>query len=576
MFKLARTGILTLAAAVALAACGKKTDNDAPIAFVPADTPYVIAALEPIPDATAKQLMAQAQSMWSAAFPIIDQSFEQITTSLAAGDDESPDAKLAAEKGLRVLKAILDEVRDRDTAEKWKEIGFGTQVRSAVYGVGALPVLRMEIVDPDALRALVARVEQKSGTKLDTARIGDQDVWTFGSAHALGLAAIEGKHFVMTVVPAKADEALKRRVLGLDRPAKSLADTDALAAFNKQRGYLPYASGWVDTRKLFHALIDDPAIAQFAADADKPIEKPDATCRAEIDAALAKAPLFALGYTKFDTARATMHMRLDLDPALAKSLAAVPDALPGKRSDDALIDMAFSLPVLRGRDFLVAQAGAIAGSPFRCKELAELNESMAQAKDKLGETIPPPLSDLIGLRVTVDKVVLPSEDGSRKLDVAARVLVGSTNPAFLASLAQMAVPQLQKTPLTPDGKAIALPTDLVPGDYLDGYELYAAMGAKTLGVAVGTNGAASLEAAVNASGETGKAIDTHVSGAFYTLIGDAIGQYGSLLPDDQRAGMELNAKLYSMYARWFKSINGSMAFGNEGIDFVQDVEYAKP
>ncbi len=574
MFRLARTGIFTLTAALALAACGKKADNDAPIAFVPADTPYVIAALEPIPDATAKHLMAQMQAMWATSFPILENALADLQKA-ADGEDQSPEAKATAAKGLRVAKAVLDEIRDRDTAEKWKEIGFGTQVRSAIYGVGALPVMRMEIVDPDALRAFVARVEEKSGSKLDTARIGDQDVWTLGGAQALGLAAIEGKHLVITVVPAKGDDALKRRVLGLDRPAKSLADTGALEAFNKQRGYLPYASGWIDTRKLFSAAIDDPAVAQFAADGAKSIEKPDATCRAEIDAVLAKAPLLALGYTKFDTSQATMHMRLDLDPTLAKSLAAVPDALPGKRSDNSLIDIAFSLPVLRGRDFLVAQAEAVSNSPFRCAKLAELNESMAQAKDKLGETIPPPLSDLIGLRLTVDKVVLPSEDGSRKLDVAARILVGSNNPAFLASLAQMTVPQLQKTPLTPDGKAVSIPSDVVPGGYLDGYELHAAMGAKTLGIAVGKDGAAALEAAVSASGETGKAVDTHVSGAFYTLIGDAIGQYGSLLPEDQRSGMELNAKLYSMYAQWFKSINGSMAFGNEGIDFVQDVEYAK-
>lgn len=570
----ARTGLITIGFALAVAACGKKADSDAPIAFVPADTPYVFAALEPVPEATAKRFTAQAQAMWSTVFPLIEQSIAEI--SKKAENEESTEAKAAAEKGLGVFKAVLDEMRDRDTPEKWREVGLGTQVRSAIYGVGALPVVRTEILDGDALRAMIARIEQKSGTRLDTGRIGDQDVWTFGNEHALGLMAIQGKHFVLTVVPSQADEALKRRVLGLDRPARSLADTDALADFNKQRGYLPYASGWIDTRKLFAALVDDPAIAQFAAASGKPDSKLDATCRGEFEGLLAKAPLLAAGYTTFDDERMSMHMRLDLDPALATSLAAVPDALPGGRSNDALFDIALSLPLLRGRDFLVAQADAVAKSPFRCKELESLNESMAKSKTKLEQTIPPPLSDLLGLRFTVDRITLPSPDGSRKLDVAARVLVGSSNPAFLTSLAQMSVPQLQKTPLSPDGKAVAIPSDIVPGGYFDGYEIHAAMGAKTLGLAVGKDEAAKLEAAVAATGSGGHAVETQVSGTFYKLIGDAIGQYGDLLPEEQRATLDLNSKLYAMYAQWFKRISGTMSFGNEGIDFVQDVEYAKP
>ena len=45
--------------------------------------------------------------------------------------------------------------------------------------------------------------------------------------------------------------------LGLDRPAQSLADTGTFEAFDKARGYLPYGSGWVDTRRLV-ALIGTP------------------------------------------------------------------------------------------------------------------------------------------------------------------------------------------------------------------------------------------------------------------------------------------------------------------------------
>lgn len=572
MRKPARIGFLAVAAALAVAACGKKTDADAPIAFVPADTPYVVAALEPVPEATAKQLAARAQAVWANVFPVVDQTIAEI--SKKAGEEQSPEDRAAAEKGLRVLKALFDEMRGRDTPEKWREVGLGTQARSAIYGVGLLPVARLEIVDADALRAMIARIEQKSGTKLDTARIGEQDVWTFGNEQVLGLMAIEGKHFVVTAVPAGADETLKRRVLGLDRPARSLADTNALADFNKARGYLPYASGWLDTRRLLAAFADGPEVALFAAASGETKPELDATCRAEFDALLAKVPLVAFGYTKLDADAQSMHMRVDLDPALAKTLAAVPDALPGKRSDDALFDLAISLPVLRARDFLVAQADAVARAPFQCRHLEPLNASLAEMKTKLDQTIPPPLSDLLGVRVTLDRLVLPAADGSRKLDVAARVLVGSNNPAFLTSLAQMSVPQLRTIQVAADGKAVAIPPDVVPGGYLDGSALHVAMGAKTLGLAVGNDETPKLEAAVTAAPGAGVAIDSQVSGAFYKLLGDAIGEYGNLLPAEQRASLEVNAKLYAMYADWFKRVGGDVRFGADGIDFTQDVEYA--
>ena len=51
---------LSLAGAM-LAACGHK-DKDAPLAFVPADTPYVVANLDVMDDDTRTALLAQADA----------------------------------------------------------------------------------------------------------------------------------------------------------------------------------------------------------------------------------------------------------------------------------------------------------------------------------------------------------------------------------------------------------------------------------------------------------------------------------------------------------------------------------
>ena len=48
-------------AGILLAACGHK-DKDAPLAFVPADTPYVVANLDVLDDSTRAALLAQADA----------------------------------------------------------------------------------------------------------------------------------------------------------------------------------------------------------------------------------------------------------------------------------------------------------------------------------------------------------------------------------------------------------------------------------------------------------------------------------------------------------------------------------
>jgi hypothetical protein len=570
-------GFAALIVALAIAGCGKKVDTDSPIAFVPADTPYVIANLEPLPQATVARFGEQMHAMWPLLFPMLD---KLIDTSLGKSqrDDTPPAMREMGAKSAHIVKAVLAEIRTRDTPEKWQQVGLGPQMRSAVYGIGILPVMRLELLDVDAFRAMIARIETNAGDKLATARIGEQDVWTFGDTHALVLMAIEGKHFVVTLVPGNADDALKRRALGLDRPASSLAETGALDAFNKTRGYLPFGSGWLDTRRLLALFNDDPAIAAFAQAAGEPKPSLDAVCRSELDAIAARMPRFALGYTALDADRMALHMRLDLDPALAKSLAALPGPLPGTPPNDALFDIAFALPILHGRDFIVAQADAITAAPFKCATLAALNESATEAKGKLDQTIPPPIADLFGARATLDTLVLPDPKASRELEVSGRVLIGSNNPSFLTGLAQMAVPGLQKIALASDGKAVAIPADALPSEVTGKFELHVAMTAMTLGIAVGKDQVAKLETAVAAApGKPGVMLESNVSGAIYKLAADGFTQFADKLPPDpqMRDMLESQRAMYALYSQWFKHIEGSIAFGTEGIDVNETVEFAK-
>lgn len=542
------------ACALAAVACGKKNAQDAtsPLAFVPADTPYVFANPEPMPEATVAQWRRQMQQMWPLMLPLFE--------------DTAGKVDAAAPQASKLVKAIVDEIRDRDTPEKWAQIGISTKMRTAFYGVGVLPVMRWESTDIDAFKAAFERVVKNAGVTLGTTRIGEQDVRTIDGEKAIGLIAFEGKDFVVTAVPKDADEALKRRVLGLDRPAQSLADTGAFDAFDKARGYLPYGSGWVDTRRLV-ALVGTPEAGGAATALD-------ATCRADYDAIATKMPKLSFGYTRLDGTAMDIRMRLELEPALAKALVDLGAAMPGSARTDALFDMAFALPVLKARDFIVAQADAVAKTPFQCAQLADLNAEFAKAKTSLDRILPPPVADLTGARVTLDRFTMPADMTKPPTDFAGSVLIGSNNPMFLVGLAQMSAPPLQNLHLNPDGKPVALPAETL-GQLGGQFDVQAALGPKTLGVSIGKDAAAGLSAAVmQTPAADGTVMSFDASGRIYALMGDLFGNklVADSMPAEQKDALETQRKLYALYAQWFKHIHARLAFVPEGVDFAESVE----
>ncbi len=538
-------------ALLACAGCGRKAaDTNAPLAFVPADTPYLFANAEPMSDATIAAWQSQARAMWPPVRDLLQQSLETL---------ERTEADAAAAK---VLQFALDELGEGDPATWWQRAGFDPKSHMAIYGIDLWPVLRVELADPAAFEALVARVEQKAGTPLGTARIGEQAVRTFGDAKMQGLLAIEGKHLVVTFAPGDADEALKRRLLGIDRPATAF-DVSELERFNKAHGYLPIGSGWLDTRRAVALAL------QHAPD-----EYADATCKAEVESLAAKAPRLGMGYRAFDATRMAMHARIELEPALAKSLSALAAPLPGTADADALFDFAIAMPVLRARDFLRTQVDAAIAAPYKCAALAKMNDDIAELKTRLAQTIPPPVRDFTGARIALSRLAWAEGSDNPVPDFAGRFVLGTNNPEFLTSLAQVSVPALAALTIAKDGKPVAIPPAALPAS-IGNVDLHVAMGANALGVAFGKDEAARLTPAVTtAAPADGAVLVSSMRGAMYASFADAMGRFGASLPAEMHEQIESQRRFYGFYAKWLKRADVRVALTAEGIDFSEEIEFA--
>ena len=160
---------------------------------------------------------------------------------------------------------------------------------------------------------------------------------------------------------------------------------------------------------------------------------------------------------------------------------------------------------------------------------------------------------------------------ARVPDASGTLLIGSNNPSFMTSLAQLSVPALQGLALAADGTPVAIPPSALPGLPAN-LDLNVALGAKVLGVSLGKDQLATLSTAVTAAPAASTTLlEMNMRGEIYATFADAIDHFGAVLPAESRKQLETQRKLYALYAQWFKHIDARISLAPEGIELDESV-----
>lgn len=548
-----------IAVAVLVAACSKPPATDVPLAYAPADTPYVYANIEALPAATVEQLSKPMQDYWPALFGMYESMLKEGKPGL---DDRSRTIALA----------LLDELKTHNTWDKLRQIGLKPDARVAFYGVGLVPVLRLELGDPAAFRAEVARVEHNAGVKLPVAKTGDQEYWQPGDETMVAAIAIQGSHLVITGFPPKASDTLKQTLLGVKRPARSIAEAGALQALARQYSYSPHGEGFVDFVR-FVEILSKPLTgsdAEFAQALGLPAITSDASCRDEYLQIARNFPRLVFGAEEISAQRMRIGSQLEIDTRIAQQFASAIGAAPGTGApSQGAVDFSMALPVLKLKDFWIAQADAVAAKPYACATLHEINDEFAQSRAKVDVTVPPPLSDLTGLRVSLSKFE-PGSAAQAMPTVAGKVLLATTNPMAALGMAQMAMPPLQKLKISADGKPVALPAELLPPT---APPISAAMSDKAIAFATGADEIASLGAYLAApAAATPVFVRAHFSGVVYGWMARAFEAMKASMPAEKQTQFEQQTVLFGMYEKWLRSSDFTLTATPTGIAMQQTIE----
>ncbi|MGN6191518.1 MAG: hypothetical protein ACTHM4_05165 [Rhodanobacteraceae bacterium] len=542
--------------ALVLAGCGKHVASNAPITFAPADTPYLFANFKAAPEDIATA-WGQANNAVMAA------RIQQLGKMAEAVGRENPDVA-------KILDAIQTELANvHSSKELAQTVGFSQSSLYAFYGVGDLPVARIELASPDAFKAFWARVEKRAGITTPTATLDKQTYWVLGGADARMhvLVAIEDKQLVATLAPANASPGMLKQLLGLAKPSGNASDR--LSGLNDKHGYSDYGSGYVDLPKLFANLYDgkDAITQEFARDVGGSLANP--SCASEFASIANQAPLVSAGFQTYSATEMRGSLDVKLSSSLLGALTALKQPVPGmdEAASGSMFDMVMALPLQKWQAFIKGRAEAAAAKTYQCPALQSLNKFAKTAANPPVQ-MPPEAASLLGFRVVLDKW----EAGPQ---FAGRALVASSNPAELVQKIQQTMPQFALKTIPTDGQPVAF--DLPPrlqamlGGSNQGW---IAANAKALAIGIGDGEEARLGDTLGASAGNGdKLLRMHFDGKMYGIFASWLGRFAAMAPAASQAQVQQQVALFNQMSKMVASGDVDVKLDNDGRHFETEVKH---
>lgn len=559
-------------------------DDRSPLAFVPADTPYVLAIAEPLP----AEIIAQYQAQYGLMRDLYVQQLQDVR-DLVAGNDSMP-AEIDA-----VLEAVMAELQSADPDQPLASLGIEMTARSAIYGIGLLPVLRMEVADPARLEAFIGRIEARMAAPIPRGQVNGQAYWLLGpeDAPVRGVMALADGHLVLSLLPIEADEDVVRTVLGLAPPSRSLAASGELRELGQRLGLRPELVGYVHTQRMIDALTG-PASAVDRAfldlfEASKPAL--EGSCRDEYAQIAGAWPRIAVGYTRLDArhqdARVVVESRADIAQELMKLRAPMPGL---SSAQDSLMSFGMAFRIANLPQVANALTANAARQPWTCPSLDGLNAAVAQAREQMTSPalfMAAPVFRGVHVALTrMDPDSLsfgadgnPFADGSP--DFGAVVVVGTDNPASLLAMAQSALPAGARLPLQTDGVARPLPP--LPGAPFE-MPVHVAMNEQTIALSIGAGEQDLLADALRSDPAVQPLMSASVDARFYQLFADAmVGMLEQASADGtdtaapaggqdtERLIRDMKA-MRDVYARLFKRVDMRLELTERGIELIAETE----
>jgi len=433
MFKSISTRVLAVFAisALMLAGCGKDEEtvetsaefsaDSTLLKYVPADTPYFAASLEPLPD----DVMDEIEPMLDRVLVSYRSVLKEV---IAAKQAELTEEQQNSEEAQRA-RALVEELSSLLSVQGMRDAGIARDSLMAFYGNGLLPVMRIGLSDGALFEAAIARFEEQAGSQMPVAELAGQSYRYFDAEELRIVIAVVEDQAVFALVPAEFDDAQTGRALGLTLPDSSIAESTVLQDIISKYDYTNHVVGFVDVAAIAERFVGQPTGLDVDLMALLEHDNTDLSdvCKAEIRDAAGVAPRMVIGYTGISAKRFDSSVVFELRDDIAAGLQALPTVVPGLGGDrGGLMSFGMSLDFKAARSFMEARLDAMEADPFECEHFADVQGGVAQARESLNQPLPPMVYDFKGFVAVIDEI--------EGLDVATQTPPTSVDGSFLLAM----------------------------------------------------------------------------------------------------------------------------------------------
>jgi len=412
------------------------------LAYVPANTPYLIAGIEALPP----DVLAKLKRLYGS-----------LASLLTAGWQRERERS-------KVFDAVLSELDGKWSEAGMESLGFSTQPRFAAYGLGLQPfVVRVAVKDHKAVLATIERVAARAGEPLPAMSSKEgRGYWRYDNGGGVSLVLALADNQLVFAVGKTADvDAKLGLILGVDKPPRSMADGAVLRQLMARHGLSGQLLALADSQQM---------IRQGLAAANA---SPSPTCKGELDRLSTKLPRVVFGYRELSAARISSALVLELAPDAVGELRSTKSEIPGLAAALAahpMMAFAAGVDLSRAQQLAVAMVRAVKQLGLAC-DLDPLVNGALRAAVALGRPLPEPIGQISGGVMVIDNLVFkPAGTGKPAFERLDGILmISSPDARALFRKAIELEPQIGQLGVTADGRLhpvtspVPLPSPIAAG-----------------------------------------------------------------------------------------------------------------
>ncbi|HHL19838.1 MAG TPA: hypothetical protein ENJ33_08890 [Thiothrix sp.] len=443
------------------------------LAYVPADTAYLMANSVAVPDDVLEFQMKRFQMLVSALSANI-KSITDVANKMPSEDSDSSASTEAKETSDATkeatkeepnagdfIKALLQEFSTNLNKDGLAKLGLKFNGHSMFYALDMLPVIRYELANKEAFKALLSKAEKTSGYKLEWSKCGEHDCLVSKKGKELNIATVfVGDHVAIAPFSSEKKQQVMDHLLGTKKPEKSYKVAD-WNTFVSENGYKGYGEGFVKLNTMLGKLEQFLLTKTKQEQGDSFDEQAFKGCFAVVKAHTKNVPELVFGIKELSEKAIKYEVVVKTAPEVSTVLQGLPNKLTDmKQPTNPIFTLGVNMNMPNLRNALTQYVNFLAtsGEEHKCAAInpVELRKSIGG----LAMAMTMGASQFKSIFVALDNLELDNNGKPSKVEAFGTVV--ADDPMALLQMLAMVNPQFATLQLPDNGKPVKLPVGVIP------------------------------------------------------------------------------------------------------------------